>query len=209
MNSKEYNFIKDNLYYGIYTDNTEPIINICKRVIRSYNNKKVLYERLFDILYPNQYTSEERIKHELDDTFIGTLKYRKYGREPFTINTMIYLIHKRLLMDEHFKFVSDDINYQYLICLLVSVNKIKLTDQNGDQIIEVDSAFALITGDKWFERDIDGLRLDNDFQQNFRWTCNDTIFYYDKKNKPRFKLNKLNDVLGFNRANTQYAITSQ
>ena len=64
MNSKEYKFIKDNLYYGIYTDNTEPIIDICKRVIRSYNNKKVLYERLFDILYPNQYTSEERIKHD-------------------------------------------------------------------------------------------------------------------------------------------------
>jgi hypothetical protein len=209
MNSKEYNFIKDNLYYGIYTDNTEPIIDICKRVIRSYNNKKVLNERIFDILYPNQYTSEARIKHELNDTFIGTLKYRKYGREPFTINTMIYLIHKRLLMDEHFKFVSDDINYQYLICLLISVNKIKLTDQNGDQIINVDSAFALITGDKWFERDVDGLRLDNDFQQNFRWTCSDTIFYYDKKNQPRFKLNKLNDVLGINRANNQHAIISQ
>jgi len=208
MNSKEYNFIKDNLYYGIYTDNTEPIIDICKRVIRSYNNKKVLNERIFDILYPNQYTSEARIKHELNDTFIGTLKYRKYGREPFTINTMIYLIHKRLLMDEHFKFVSDDINYQHLICLLVSVNKIKLTDQNGDQIIEVDSAFALITGDKWFERDIDGLRLDNDFQQNFRWTCSDIIFYYDKKNKPRFKLNKLNDVLGLNREINMTAITS-
>jgi len=208
MNSKEYNFIKENLHYGIYTDNTEPIIDICKRVIRVYNNKKRLNERIFELIYPKQYSSEQRIKHELDETFIGTLKYRNNRREPFTINSMIYSIHRYLTHDKHFNFVSDDINYQHLICLLVSVNKIILKDENGDQIIDVDSAFNLITGDKWFDRDIDGICLMNDFQHNLEYKSFEYAFYYDKKNKPRFKLNKLNDVLGLNRENNMTAITS-
>ena len=194
----KYNFIKENLDYGYATDKTESIIDICKRVIRYYNDKKKLHQRLFDIVYRNQYSSEERIKHELSNTFIGTLRYRKMGREPFTINTMVYLIHKRLIDDEYFNFVSDDIAYQHLICLLVSVGKLNLKDENGDCLIHVDTAFSLITGDKAFDGNIDGLRLDNDFQLNFRWIYSDLIFEYDKKNQPRFKLKDLPNILGVN-----------
>ena len=195
---KKYNFIKENLDYGYASSKNESIIEICKRVIRSYNDKKNLHQRLFDILYPKQFSSEGRILHELNDTFIGTLRYRKMGREPFTINTMVYLIHKRLLNDKWFKFVSDDLAYQHLICLLVSVGKLKLKDENGECLIHVDTAFGLITNDYWFDGNFDGLNLERDFQHNYTWTCNDFVYQYDVKNKPRFKLKDLRSVLGVN-----------